>query len=488
MLWGVLLRWIGVNRLASESLCGQSYSARTFFTLVVSVLNHFEQMSSQAIVHRIYGAYNPAVGVSIDSRTVRSGAIFFGMPGRQVNGGEYLEQVLSAGAALAVIQPEYLDGCDSELRQRAVAVDDVVQCLQAVAIHHRGQIAVPVIGVTGTNGKTTTRMLLQAALAAEYRVGGTEGNLNNELGVPLTLLNQSYQKDILVIEMGANHPQEIAALCRIAQPTHGLITSIGEAHLEGFGSVEGVARTKGELFQYLKAHGGTSFVRVDDARIAALSEEIHLGCSASNYSLSQYKVSVSLSASSALNIRFAWQGRPYALQTNLIGVYNTINVIAALHVAHYFNVPLEAACLAVGEFAPQALRSQMIRCGALSIIADCYNANPMSMRAAIENFAQLRGEGRAYIILGEMRELGAVSQEAHRNIAALVMALPAVQVYFVGEAWNGLTGCSKTFKTVDEVQAELTAHPIAEGLVLLKGSRAVALEGLIPMLRETAAN
>ena len=431
-------------------------------------------MTIDPISQQIYAHYT--LGVETDSRKVRPGVIFFGLPGERVNGGDFAEAALAKGAVLAVVDKPSLQG-----KAGIVVVPDVLRTLAEVANLHRQTLHCPVLGVTGTNGKTTTKELLRAVLASQYRVAATEGNFNNAIGVPLTLLSIPRDTQFAIVEMGANHPQEIAALCEIAEPTHGLITSIGEAHLEGFGSIEGVAHTKGELFGYLKAHNGLGFVRDDDPRVAQEAERVHLGCSASRYSLAAYQLTTQVAAEGTLSFSFSWQRNTFSCHTHLVGTYNAINALAALHVGHYFNVPLAQGCRALEAYAPHLHRSQLLHTRRNQLIVDCYNANPTSMRLAIESFLQIPTSGKRLLILGEMRELGDAAPAAHRAVQAQVAQSPEVEVWYIGSQWEKLSH-ALYFPSTPECIRHLQLGHYSDGLVLLKGSNSVALDTIIPYL------
>lgn len=433
-----------------------------------------ERMQIDPISQQIYAYYT--VGVATDSRKVAAGMIFFGLPGEKVNGGEFAEAALAQGATLAVVDLPALGGIPG-----VVVVKDVVRTLVEVAYLHRQTLHCPLLAVTGTNGKTTTKELLRAVLSSRYRVAATEGNYNNLIGVPLTLLGIPRDTEVAIVEMGANHPGEIAQLCEIAEPTHGLITSVGEAHLEGFGSIEGVAHTKSELFAYLKAHNGLGFVREDDPWVAQEAERVHLGCSASKYSLAGYQVQTQLMPTGTLALRLMWQRQSFSCKTQLVGSFNAINVLAALHVGHYFNVPLEEACQALEAYRPQLHRSQLLDTKRNRLIVDCYNANPTSMRLAIESFFQLPCQGKRLLILGEMRELGDATQTAHRDVQAQLLHYADYEVWYVGAAWEK-EHRALYFVTSEECIRHLQLGHYSGGLVLLKGSHSVGLDTLIPYL------
>ncbi len=434
-------------------------------------------MTDELIINEIYSRFTPHAGASIDSRSVARGALFFGLPGERKNGGEFAEQALAAGASCAVVDLARMRG-----KQGVIVVPDVRAALQGVAQLHRASLRVPVVAVTGSNGKTTTRSLMVAALGAKYQVRGTQGNLNNELGVPLTLLSICPEDEIAVVEMGANHVGEIAQLCRIANPTHGVITSIGEAHLEGFGSVEGVMRAKGELFAHLHATGGTAFVRDDDARVTSIAEQVHMGCSASRYSLAMYHARWEETSPGQSLLHVMWQGQEYHVAVHLAGSYNAINAVAALHIAHFFNVPLHQAAAGIGGYIPTNHRSQVKEGERNRLFLDCYNANPSSMALAIADFSRRSSTRPRVMILGEMRELGQESRGLHARIAQQAAESGAEQCYFVGVEWTGVVPEEQHFNDCQAYAEYLGSHPLTGYDVLLKGSHGVALEQLEPYL------
>lgn len=412
--------------------------------------------------------------VCIDSRAVRAGDIFFGLPGERFDGSQFAAKAIEAGAAVAVVR-----GAQYAAGEKTVVCDEPLRMLQALAQWRRARLRVPVVGITGSCGKTTTKELLVAALSSTMRVAATEGNLNNDIGVPVTVANLPQDIDIAVVEMGASHAGDIASLCAIAAPTHGLITSIGRAHLEGFGDIEGVARAKGELFEYLKRTGGLAFVREDDGRVKAAAERVHMGCMALGYSLEKYNVTIAHGeASGLLELQVKVGGKGYALRTRLVGDYNAINVVAALHVAYYFNVPLGAACHAIEAYAPSNHRSQLLRTARNRVVADCYNANPSSMLASLDSFAQQGGKER-WAILGEMREMGTASGAVHTEVAGRAEEVLPGRVLYVGEAFRAAVPAERWFADVEALREYLRGAPIAGAEVLVKGSHGVGLEGAL---------
>ncbi|PID90415.1 MAG: hypothetical protein CSA97_03020 [Bacteroidetes bacterium] len=446
---------------------------------VVFMAEHPFQAFDNELIKNIYSYFSPEAGVCIDSRSVVEGAVFFGIPGQRIDGGKFALEALNAGARLAVIAQD----CRHEMESpQIIRVANPLLLLQALAAYHRSQLSMPVVAITGSNGKTTTRSLIQAALAARYIVGGTFGNYNNELGLPLSLLNAPTDAEVLVLEMGASHPGDIALLCAIAHPTHGLITNVGEAHLEGFGGIEGVAKAKGELFDYLHATGGTGFVNADDPHVQAQAERVHLGCSASPYSRAMYQAEVQVAPSGRLAVSFSWGEKRHALQLNLIGEYNVQNIIAAMHVALYFNVDIPKAIAALENYKPVGNRSNLLEGRGNQIVADCYNANPSSMRVAIQNFLRLAKDEPKLFILGAMNELGEESEAAHEGILAMLQEVENARMMYVGEAWNAGRYPGFWFLTTEHARAFLVNEIPSNTWILIKGSRSYELETLLDVL------
>lgn len=459
---------------------------------------------------QLYALFLEHPQVTKDSRAVTPGCLYFGLRGEKFDGNAFAEEALARGAAYAVIDnPAYQKG------ERYILVEDALGSLQALARHHRGQLQIPVLGLTGSNGKTTTKELLRSVLATGFEVLATSGNLNNHIGVPLTLLQIHAGVEVAIVEMGANHPGEIAFLCGLAAPTHGLITNVGKAHLEGFGSFEGVKKTKGELYDYLAGNGGLLFLQGDNPVLramalerfpkAALAEAISYGPGESN----RFQGEV-LAANPYLKMR--WQendGGSQMLQTQLAGAYNLENVLAAIAVGKYFGLSDAQVNQGVQAYSPSNNRSQIVdTANGNRIIGDYYNANASSMAAALESFRQLSDERPKVVILGDMYELGASAPEEHQKVIQLAMEMQPELAIFIGHNFfqqQGLTPGAEAgpagsaqpqgltaraapvqaayfFATLEEARAALLAKPLANCLVLLKGSRSIALERLIDLL------
>ena len=397
--------------------------------------------------------------------------MFFALKGDNFDGNLYAASALEKGSAVAVVDRKDVV---PESDTRFILVDDVLTSLQALAAHHRRQTKIPVVQITGTNGKTTTKELLSAVLSAKYSTLFTQGNLNNHIGVPRTLLRLRPEHEIAVIETGANHPGEIAFLCKMVQADCGLITNVGRAHLEGFGSFEGVKRTKGELYDDLQARGGFTFLNNEDAELVDMAME--RGMQIVPY------VDGDVEACNPM-LRVRWyckgEGRWHTVQTNLIGSYNLPNVLSAITVGLHFSVEPDSIDKALEEYKPTNNRSEYRKTERNSLIIDAYNANPTSMAAALENFRQMQAENKM-AILGEMRELGADSATEHQRVVDRLATMDLHEIWLVGQEFTK-TDCSALhtahtiFANVEEAKERLTSSPVSSRTILIKGSNGTRL-------------
>lgn len=412
--------------------------------------------------------------LTTDSRNCPKGSLFFALKGDKFDGNRFAAAALKTGAAYAVI-----DNPDYAIAGRTILVDNVLESLQQLARHHRKSLDIPVIGITGTNGKTTTKELLAAVLSTKFNVLYTEGNLNNSIGVPLTLLRLTYEHEIAVVEMGASHPGDIAELVRIACPNYGLITNVGKAHLEGFGSFENVVKTKGELYDYLRKTNGKIFINSGNPHLLSLAK----GIEQVTYGPEGAFASGRRVAGDTPFLRFEWkqQGKIHTVDTRLIGGYNLENVLAAVAVGRYFKIPSERISRAIAAYQPTNNRSQLVETSRNTLIVDAYNANPGSMKAALENFAGAPGSPKA-VILGEMRELGPASDEEHAAIVALLDACRFDRVFLCGEQFARTAGAYHPFGTTDELVEALKTASLTGYRILIKGSRGMQLEKTLPYL------
>ncbi len=421
-----------------------------------------------AEINNIYKLFLENKGVSTDTRTIHPNDIFFALKGPNFNANQLAEEAIVKGARAAVIDdPSYV------IQDKTILVDNVLEALQELASFHRRQLDFPVVALTGSNGKTTTKELIRAVLVTRYRITVTEGNLNNHIGVPLTLLSLRDDTEIAVVEMGANHIGEIAFLCEMAAPTHGLITNIGKAHLEGFGSIEGVLRAKSELYQYLLNHGGEVFINSEDQALKNMSKRFKNPLfypAVSDYCHTKFMGADPM-------VRFETENTT-VFDTQLIGAYNFINIAAAICVGKYFGIHPDDAGKAIAEYLPVTLRSQVIKKGTNTIIMDAYNANPESMKAAILDFDRMKALHKT-VILGDMFELGNYSRDEHEALGKLLKTCSFDTILLTGEemaaAHKEVPG-SVYFKTKSQLERYLESHPVTDSTVLLKASRGIALE------------
>lgn len=420
----------------------------------------------------LYRIYLKHPSVQTDTRKLKAGDLFFALKGPNFNGNTFALKALESGAAYAIVDEDLFPG-----NERVIKVEDGLSALQDLAKYHREQFSIPFIGITGSNGKTTTKELVYAVLSSHYKTYTTQGNLNNHIGVPLTLLSIHADAAMAVIEMGANHQKEIESYCRYAQPTHGIITNAGKAHLEGFGGMDGVRKGKGELFDYLRMHDGTAFVYADYDYLQNMSAGIaHI----EQYGTTAGSVQGKVNASEPfLEVGMTAGLNASIVHTQLVGDYNLPNVLCAIAVGKYFKVPDDKIKAAIEDYAPSNSRSQLIKKDTNSIILDAYNANPSSMRAAIENFARLHA-GKKILMLGGMMELGPESVQEHANIIALIEQYQWDKVVLVGGDFSQLSHPFIFFHTSDEAKEWLTQQSFSNAHILIKGSRSMQMEKILP--------
>ena len=421
----------------------------------------------------IYHHFTKAYKITTDSRKVEQDAVFFALKGENFDANDFALQVAEAGIASLVVA----DRKDLPQHERILIVDDTLKTLQHLAAYHRQQSKAIVLSITGTNGKTTTKELVSSVLSKKYRIIHTMGNLNNHIGVPLTLLSIKPDTERAVVEMGANHPGEIDFLCKIADPDYGLITNIGKAHLEGFGSFEVIIDTKTALYRHVKAHGKAVFVNQANPLLWEQSEGM------SRISYGRYCGADTPVAPGACNpyLSVVWKKR--LIQTQLVGSYNFENVAAAIGVGQYFGVEESDIVAALEAYTPTNSRSQVIDTKNNRIVMDAYNANPTSMRAALINFANICGK-QHLLILGDMRELGTASEEEHRNILSLMKELGFKEALLVGQNFSSFNNNPqwKTFDKVSDLCQYLESHPISGKTILVKGSNSIQLGKVLPLL------
>ncbi|CDD51298.1 uDP-N-acetylmuramoyl-tripeptide--D-alanyl-D-alanine ligase [Bacteroides sp. CAG:875] len=424
-------------------------------------------------IEELYNRFTECNGLTTDSRHCPEGSMFLALKGETFNGNAFAAQSLAQGCRYAVVdEPQYA----SPENPRIILVDNCLETLQKLANYHRRRLGTRMIGVTGTNGKTTTKELIATVLGEKFKVLYTQGNFNNHIGVPLTLLRLKPEHEMAVIEMGANHPGEIKTLVHIAEPDYGIITNVGKAHLQGFGSFEGVIRTKGELYDFLREKGNsTIFIQNENPYL----NKIAAGLTCVRYGQTPgLDVTGKVVACSPF-LRFSWtaEGTSHEVQTHLIGAYNLDNALAAVAIGRYFGVEDTKICHALSSYVPQNNRSQLVHTASNTLIVDAYNANPTSMMAALENFRQMEAAHKV-AILGDMKELGEGSHEEHQKVVDFLKECGFERVMLVGPEFGSTVSSFEHYKDVKEVEALLAAHPLLECCILVKGSNSMKLSEL----------
>ena len=416
--------------------------------------------------------HNPQI--TTDSRNCPKGSIFFALKGDKFDGNQYAGKALASGCVYAVIDnPDYYIG------ERTILVDNVLKTLQQLAHHHRKVLGLPIIGITGTNGKTTTKELLAAVLSTKFNLLYTEGNFNNHIGVPLTLLRLTHDHEMAVIEMGASHPGDIKELVDIVHPNYGIITNVGRAHLEGFGSFEGVIRIKGELYDYIRRSKGKIFIKKENEYLQSIAkgiEQITYGNGDDAFASGQV-----VSCDPFLVFNWKQQGKLHTVETHMIGSYNLDNVLAAVAVGRFFKIPAERISRAIAAYEPTNNRSQFKKTDNNELIIDAYNANPSSMKVALDNFITMPVQPKA-IILGDMRELGPTSDELHAEVVEQIKKGQFDKVFLCGEHFSKVGKEFSPFATTEAMVEELRKQPLKGYHILIKGSHSMGLEKLADIL------
>ena len=430
-------------------------------------------------IEKLYSYYLETYLISTDTRNITPGCIFFALKGENFNANEFAMQAIEKGASYVVV-----DEIAYTNDTRCLLVDDVLTTLQELASYHRKQLNIPVVGLTGSNGKTTSKELINAVLAQRFNTFATFGNLNNHIGVPLSILSIRKDVEIAVIEMGANHQKEIELLCKIAQPTHGIITNVGMAHLDGFGGFEGVKKGKAELYTYLKVNKGYTFINNDNpfllemASTAGLSKMIYYGTGHGN------AIKGALAKSDPF-IKIEWtnQETSSSVQTNLTGSYNFENILAAICIGDFFDLSAEEINSGLSNYQPKNNRSQLTKTENNTVICDFYNANPSSMSAALDNISVLTADKKV-AILGDMFELGPEAEVQHRLIAKQALSSGLNEIIFIGKHFFAFKDefDGQFFETPAEASVYLRENAVKASLVLLKGSRGMKLENLLQYL------
>tara|TARA_B100000795_G_scaffold89373_1_gene65055 strand:+ start:8022 stop:9281 length:1260 start_codon:yes stop_codon:yes gene_type:complete len=413
----------------------------------------------------LYNLYRQHFLVDTDTRNIRENTLFFALKGDNFNGNSFAEEALKLGASFAIVDEKVY-----QTNENVILVNNVLETLQQLANYHRRQLKIPIIGLTGSNGKTTTKELIHVVLNKKYNTQATKGNLNNHIGVPLTLLSMTDKTELGVVEMGANHQKEIAFLCTISEPNFGYITNFGKAHLEGFGGIEGVIKGKSELYTFLKENNKTAFVNPDDEIQVKKTQEINT---------INFKVDALEFLEADPFVKLSYNDK--IIQSNLVGAYNYSNIAAAITIGTYFKVSDKDIKEALESYVPKNNRSQIIETKNNEIILDAYNANPSSMKVALENFESITTTTKV-VILGDMFELGDDSLQEHQAIVDLTISLNFDSVYFVGENFNRIKTGKHQFKTYENLEDYIKKNPLENKSILIKGSRGMRLERILEII------
>ncbi|GHU86150.1 UDP-N-acetylmuramoyl-tripeptide--D-alanyl-D-alanine ligase [Bacteroidia bacterium] len=439
-------------------------------------------MGNTLDINKIFEIFLRYPIVCTDTRNIVENSLFFALKGDNFDANDFAVNAIESGCKYAIV-----DNPSIAVDDRFILVDDVLLTLQSLAKKYRQYLNIPTIGITGTNGKTTTKELINTVLSQKYNVHATKGNLNNHIGVPLTILSCPTNVDYILVEMGANHLGEIADLCEISQPNYGVITSIGKAHLEGFGSFENIIETKNALYKYVKNNGGIVFVNAEDALLMRLSENINrvvFGNEKKSDIENEVIRSVikkyhTESIDTDITVSIKFEG--IDINSNLFGSYNCFNIATACSVGAFFDVPIDEIKLAIENYFPTNNRSQIMKTLKNTLVIDAYNANPTSMSLAIESFSKINSDNKM-IIIGGMRELGEFSDVEHKKIVEELEKLHLDNVILIGKEFNALSKEYKYFENVEEVVKYLSTKDISWKCILLKGSRGIQLEKLLPLL------
>ena len=432
----------------------------------------------------LYEIYKSFPQVQTDTRQLKKDNLYFALKGPNFNGNEFALQALEQGAAYSIVD-EAVDA-SAHLQERIIYVKDVLSSLQALAKFHREQFNIPFIAITGSNGKTTTKELVAAVLSSHYAIYTTKGNLNNHIGVPLTLLSIQKDAQFAIIEMGANHLKEIESYCSYTMPTHGLINNCGKAHLEGFGGEEGVRKGKGELYDYLKLHNGIAFINSDLDYLVKMSQGIgtviSYGTNSGQLQAKEFEVVTGQSTNDFLTVEIKASTNVALLnkviKTQLVGAYNLPNVLAAISIGLAFEVPVEKIIIAIENYTPTNSRSQLIEWKNNKVILDAYNANPSSMQLAIENFAKIDA-AKKILCIGGMRELGKESQAEHQALIEQIKAAHFEKVILVGKEFENCQHAFTYFENSTLAKNWLDQENFSDHFFLIKGSRGIQMEKII---------
>jgi UDP-N-acetylmuramoyl-tripeptide--D-alanyl-D-alanine ligase len=413
----------------------------------------------------LYKLYTQHFLVDTDTRTIRKNTLFFALKGANFNGNSFAEEALNLGASFAIVDEKAY-----QTKKNIILVDTVLETLQQLANYHRRKLGIRIIGLTGSNGKTTTKELIAIVLRKKYNIQATKGNLNNPIGVPLTLLSMTDKTELGIVEMGANHQKEIEFLCTLCEPDFGYITNFGKAHLAGFGGIAGVIKGKSELYTFLKENNKTVFINPEDEIQTEKSKALHTV----NFKINELKF---LEVSPFVKLSY----KELTIQSNLIGVYNYSNIAAAISIGAYFKVSKEAIKEAIESYVPQNNRSQIIETANNKIILDAYNANPSSMKVALENFAAIKTDTKV-VIMGDMFELGEESLNEHQAIVDLATSLKFDKIFLVGENFHQTATKNHQFRSYNLLEAYIKKNPLEKQSILIKGSRGMRLERILGVI------
>ena len=428
-------------------------------------------------IEHLYRIFLRSKKVTTDSRIAENNALFFALKGENFDGNAYAKNALENGCSIAIVDnPDYAQGDNS------ILVDDVLETLQLLGNYHRKQLNIPIIAITGTNGKTTTKELVASVLSKKFGVSYTIGNLNNHIGVPLTLLSMNENTQIGIVEMGANHINEIKNLCEIAEPDLGIITNIGKAHLEGFGSFENIIKAKKELYDYLKFKDGKVFYNSNNSLLQKIINELNINSIAFGNSNSKVNGEI-ITSDQFLSLNINIGDFQAVVETQLIGNYNLENVLAAASIGYYNGVNPELIVSAIEKYVPKNNRSQFLKTAKNNLFLDAYNANPTNVDASVRNFSSLEINNK-YVILGDMLELGNYSESEHEKIIGLLQDHSFDKIILVGDIYNSLKvpGNYLQFKNVNELKDWLEKNKIVNSNILIKGSRGIQLEKVVELL------
>ena len=415
--------------------------------------------------------------VTVDSRKIEKGAIFFALKGENFNGNKFAKDAINKGCSYVIVDdPKVVNG------QKYILVENTLKTLQELASYHRKQLKIPIIAITGTNGKTTTKELIAAVLSKKYNTTFTKGNLNNHIGVPLTLLSMNEDTQIGVVEMGANHTNEIKQLCEIANPDYGVITNIGKAHMEGFGTFENIIKTKKELYDYIKLVKGKVFFNKQNTILSGLVNDLELDTITFNDKNSIVTGQV-LPSNQFIKLAVNIEGETDEIETHLIGDYNLENILVSASIGNYFNIDKHDIISAIEEYIPNNNRSQFLKTKNNNLILDAYNANPTSVEAALNNFIALNLQNKC-VILGDMLELGAESENEHRNIVDFANNQNFETIILVGNIYSSLQVPDHIFQfeNIDELKKWISKNNLHSANILIKGSRGIQLEKIVELL------